>query len=55
MIGLIPAILGLIVGMWGWVNLRAGRKLPLSGIAFLAGCTLWGLGLLVILPWSVTR
>lgn len=50
--GLIPGLLGLLAIAWGWINMRGNRRLPASGVIFLAGCVLWSYGCLVILPWS---
>ncbi|HUA85864.1 MAG TPA: hypothetical protein VMB85_18520 [Bryobacteraceae bacterium] len=49
----IPSSSGLILGYWGWTNLRRERRLPFSGFAFIAGIFLWIIGLYFLLPWGV--
>ena len=49
--GSIPWAQGLVGIFWGGLNLRDGRRLPFSGIAFAAGCSLWASSCLVLLPW----
>lgn len=34
--------IALLLGAWGWTNLREGCRLPWSGICFLLGLGLWG-------------
>jgi len=48
----IPAFCGLIVGWWGWHNLRNDRRLSWGTIAFLSGIILWGYEVYRFVEWS---
>lgn len=51
--GLIPWLIGVAGMHWGWINLTVSRRLPLSGIVFVASIPLVSYGFLVLPPWSV--
>ncbi len=48
----IPAFIGLLVGWWGWHNIRNDRRLFWGTCAFLFGIILWGYEIYRFLEWS---
>lgn len=49
--GLIPLCFGFVGGLWGWINLREGRRLPTSGIVFVSAVACIFCGWWFVLRW----